>query len=109
MSNRQYDVRTVSLNDLLKNFGAPRKIDYLSIDTEGSEYIILSSFDFSKYDISVITVEHNSGEQRDSIHRLLSRNGFVRIFEEISSCDDWYIHDSTPHLDPCEVARHRHS
>ncbi len=32
-------------------------IDYLSIDTEGSEYTIFSSIDFDKFDIQVISVE----------------------------------------------------
>ncbi|RBQ11500.1 FkbM family methyltransferase [Pedobacter miscanthi] len=39
-------------------------IDYLSIDTEGSEFSIIKSIDFSKTSISVISVEntyHNTG------------------------------------------------
>lgn len=56
---KKYFVKTISLLDLLDFYNAPRKIDYLSIDTEGSELSILSNFDFSKFDIRVITVEHN--------------------------------------------------
>ena len=39
-----YQVGTISLLDLLDKYNAPRQIDYLSIDTEGSEFEILSSF-----------------------------------------------------------------
>lgn len=86
-----YEVETVTLQDLLAEFSAPREIDYLSIDTEGSEFDILESFDFSKYRISVITCEHNFTPARQSIHDLLVRNGYVKKYEELSQFDDWYV------------------
>jgi FkbM family methyltransferase len=86
-----YGVNTISLNDLLATYGAPRDIDYLSIDTEGSEYEILNSFDFSKHRFSVITCEHNYAPSREKIYSLLTRNGYVRKFEQLSKVDDWYI------------------
>ena len=86
-------VDTVSLADLLAEHGAPRQIDYLSIDTEGSELDILSAFDFSRYDIRIITVEHNHRtDVRDALQRLLGAHGFVREFEQFSAFDDWYFH-----------------
>ena len=87
-----YPVETVSLNDLLKAHGAPREIDYLSIDTEGSELEILKAFDFADYDIKIVTVEHNFvPADRQEIRKLLTEKGFLRIFEPLSKFDDWYV------------------
>lgn len=91
VNNSLYDVETVSLNDLLSFHKAPKYIDFLSIDTEGSEYDILNVFDFNQFYIKVITVEHNYTPNRDKIHSLLSSHGFIRKFEEFSRFDDWYV------------------
>jgi FkbM family methyltransferase len=86
-----YAVKTISLNDLLAKYGAPHHIDYLSIDTEGSEFPILHSLDFSKYSFSVITCEHNFTPTREKLFSLLTRNGYLRVHEDLSKCDDWYV------------------
>lgn len=87
-------VNTVSLNDLLERHGAPAAIDYLSIDTEGSELEILKAFDFDRHTFSIITCEHNFSNQRKDIYDLLVRNGYVRVFDGLSRWDDWYVHAS---------------
>ena len=86
-----YEVETISLMDLLTKYDAPQVIDYLSIDTEGSELDILSNFDFEHYKFKVITVEHNFTEQRERINLLLSSKGYKQVLKEISSFDDWYV------------------
>ena len=86
-----YDVETTSLQNLLETNNAPYEIDYLSIDTEGSEFEILNNFDFSKYRIKIISCEHNYTENREKIYNLLSREGYKRVKEEVSLFDDWYI------------------
>lgn len=87
----RYSVETVSLVDLLKQNSAPKTIDYLSIDTEGSELEILSAFDFSMYDVKIISCEHNYTPNREEIHSLLTANGYTRKYAEISYFDDWYV------------------
>lgn len=91
--SNKYEVKTISLVDMLKKHSAPRKIDYLSIDTEGSEYEILKAFDFNEYDIRVITCEHNYTPLREKIFALLSKNGYVRKHSEFSLFDDWYVRE----------------
>jgi len=51
-------VCTVKLPTILEKYNIT-KIDFLSIDTEGSELSILEPLDFEKYDIDVITIEDN--------------------------------------------------
>jgi hypothetical protein len=84
-------VSTISLNDLLSKHNAPKHIDYLSIDTEGSEFEILNSFDFSSHSFGVVTVEHNFTPVRQKIFELLSGHGYTRQFENLSKFDDWYV------------------
>ena len=88
---RKYEVQTISLNDLLRKHQAPKYIDYLSIDVEGSEYEILNAFDFDEFDFGIITVEHNYAPQRELIMALLASHGYKRKFEDISYFDDWYV------------------
>jgi FkbM family methyltransferase len=85
-----YEVETISLNDLLGEHGVT-SLDYLSVDTEGSELEILSSFDFGRVRPGVVTVEHNFTEARRAIHQLMLANGYRRVFEEFSDWDDWYV------------------
>jgi FkbM family methyltransferase len=88
-----YEVNTISLEDLLKKYNAPKQIDYLSVDTEGSEYEILKCFDFDKYDISIISVEHNHTSNRDKLFTLLTEQGYKRKFTRLSKWDDWYFRE----------------
>lgn len=89
--SKKYDVRTISLNDLLAKYDAPRQVDYLSIDTEGSEFDILNAFDFTAHRFGVITCEHNYTPNREKIFALLSSHGYRRIMENASGADDWYV------------------
>lgn len=93
---KSYSVKTISLNDLLLKYNAPQHIDYLSIDTEGSEYEILRNFDFSKYTFQVITCEHNHTPMREKLYELLIKHGYQRVFEDISRFDDWYVKPTPP-------------
>ena len=89
------EVETISLNDLIEQNTSNRNIDYISIDTEGSEYEILKNFDFNKFNVEIFTVEHNFIEKkRKAIFDLLTSNNYLRIFTNISQWDDWYIKEN---------------
>ena len=86
------DVETISLVDLLRKHGAPATIDFLSIDTEGSEFEILSAFPFNaEFEILSIACEHNFTETRELVAELLERQGYRKVGVEISGHDDWFV------------------
>ena len=90
-NKKVYKVNTISIDDLFVKYDIPVDIDYLSVDTEGSEFDILSMLNFEKYNISIITVEHNFTVNREKIFELLTKNNFNRVQIEYSQFDDWYI------------------
>ena len=84
-------VETVSLDDLLDQHDAPPVIDYLSVDTEGSEYDILAAYSFRRH-VRCLSVEHNFTPARQTIDRLLRGKGYVQRFPYASQADSWYVH-----------------
>lgn len=94
-------VPTISLFDLIEKYSAHRfglgnpTVDYLSVDTEGSEYHILKAYfenpKSEQHLIKCITVEHNyKVETRQMIYDLLTSKGYKRKYEEVSRWDDFY-------------------
>jgi FkbM family methyltransferase len=89
---KEIEVETVSLMDLLTQHNAPDVIDYLSVDTEGSELDILKTFDFSRFNVLVLTVEHNFNKERiAALDGLLTPLGYERVHADKSHIDAWYI------------------
>ena len=91
LSNR-ITVKTINITDLLDDAGAPNFIEFLSLDTEGSEYDILLGLDFNKYSFGYISVEHNYKEPvRTKIRELLQSQGYR--FKGENKWDDEYVLD----------------
>lgn len=84
------ELETISLNDLLDRHSAPEEIDYLSMDTEGSEFDIISNFDFSRRRFKLVSVEINATTER-SIEDILGQHGYVRVFPQFSQWDAWFV------------------
>lgn len=81
---------TTTLQTLLDKHKFPGYIDFLSLDTEGSEYEILKATDLSRYVFGHIAVEHNLEEpKRTQIRKLLLANGYA-LDKEVD-VDDWYV------------------
>lgn len=89
-------IETITLYDLLERGNAPKNINYISVDTEGSEYEILEKFflENKKYEVGCFTVEHNWDRTKmGNLIRLFGENGYHMVFPEISRWDFFFIHD----------------
>ena len=82
-------VETINLTDLLEEFKSPKYIDFLSIDTEGNEFDILKGLDFNLFKFNYIAVEVSRNQEE--ITEILGSNGYVRILEEVSLWDQWWV------------------
>lgn len=92
MDTRTYPVKTISFNDLYEQYLKDKRIDYLSLDTEGSELIILKSINLEGIDISIISVEHNYDEIKlDQVTQLLERFGYVEVLQGVFEFDAMFV------------------
>ena len=80
-----------SLNDVFKKYFNNSPIDYMSVDTEGSELLILQNFDFEKFSPRIVTVEHNYTDNQKKLDTLFIENNYTRIFKEYTQFDAWYV------------------
>jgi len=83
------EVETITLEELWREYELPAHVDFLSVDTEGSELEIFESIDFDKWHFGLIVYEHN-GDQfaKERIGELLRRAGYVCV-EELRVDDVW--------------------
>ena len=77
-------------DDILQRITAPDLIDYVSIDTEGSEIEVLKSISFDRWKIAILTIEHGGNEEkRDAAHAYLAPFGYER---QRIWFEDWFVH-----------------
>lgn len=91
-AGKTYTVDCITLNSAFQQHNVPTQIDFLSIDTEGSEIDVLSGLDLGKYDIKFMVVEHNGDlkKKREIVSHLLSY-GYREVCKEVSCIDAWMV------------------
>ena len=103
----QTDALTIDYNEVLKQYNAPKVIDYLQIDVDPPQTLsmdVLLKIPFDTYKFNAITFEHNYYENQDvrekSREYLKSKNYKLVVsdvcFYEDKSYEDWYVHSSVP-------------
>ena len=90
-----FQVRTVRFETILSRFhDIPRRIHYLSLDVEGAEERVMSSFPFHRYRISLLTVER----PKPVLVSLLNMHGYSFLCQSGGFGDQLWI-DSLFDLD----------
>ncbi len=73
-------VKTVSLATILRENSAPKRFELLTIDVEGHDFEVLTSFDLNEYRPRLIVIEMHGFEflhpENDPIYRHLTGNGY---------------------------------
>jgi len=96
--------KTTTLTSLLDQYGCPEVIDYLSLSTGGSPYLILKNFAFKRYSFRLITAAHNFEESlRMLLFELLRLHGYSHA--RTIGHTDWYVHPT--HLSFSQLLRVR--
>lgn len=66
-------VQAFTLSSILSKYNITH-VDYLTIDTEGSELQVLEGIDFNNVDITYIDIEHNYSDYIQDVEYLVSKN-----------------------------------
>jgi FkbM family methyltransferase len=83
------NVNTVTLPTLLEEHNAPKIINFLSLDTEGTELMILKHHNFNKYNFNYICIEHNGNiDKKNKTIDFLKDKNYKLI--DSNSIDDWF-------------------
>jgi hypothetical protein len=84
---------TVTLTEIFQQFQAPKIIDYLSLDVEGAEDLVMSSFPFEDYRFNLLTIERPS----DQLSKILEANDYILLKTLKASKETLWIHSSITH------------
>lgn len=85
-NQKTYDVTVRPLRAILAEHAVAR-VDYLSIDTEGSEWRILRDLDLAAFGVKVISAENNARD--DKLRRHLAQRGY-RLVRTFGGFDDLF-------------------
>jgi FkbM family methyltransferase len=83
----EIEVQSKRLDWCIENYFNHEKIDFISIDTEGSELDVLKSFDVNKYNIRLLVIENNYNDS--DIENYLNNLGWIK--DKRIEVNDFYI------------------
>jgi FkbM family methyltransferase len=91
IETKKIKVPSISLHEcILNHFGDKVLIDFISIDTEGTELDVIKSIDFGKIKVRMLVIENNFDSESDNkIHEYLSNIGWKR--QTVLHQNEFYI------------------
>jgi len=92
-------VKVRTLNNVLREHNI-HKIDYCSIDAEGSELKILETFDFEEFDVTFFSIENNYNS--DKIRQVMVDRGY-KLIHTFEGYDELYQKVGTPRLETVTI------
>lgn len=81
---------TVSLLTVFKDFRVPKTIDYMSLDIEGAETLVMQSFPFDEYIVKFLTIERPKPE----LQALLKSHGYKLVQMLVYWGETLWVHES---------------
>jgi hypothetical protein len=82
---------TAPLKDVFTKFQVPKVIDYLSLDVEGAEFLIMKNFPFGEYQFKILTVERPGKDLKE----LLESQGYRFLKDLAWWGETLWAHEST--------------
>jgi FkbM family methyltransferase len=83
-----FTVKTVPFADILEATNAPRCIDYMSLDVEGAETLVMHSFPFANHTVAVMTIER----PKPDLTKMLRSHGYMFLCG--GGADEVWVHPS---------------
>jgi len=108
VAERFEEVEVRTLNEVLTEAGNP-KLDFVSIDVEGSELQVLHGFDLERHQPAILMLEDHL--QSLAVHRHVLRHGYRLV--KRTGCNSWYApvesrFHLTTRLERCQLWKQIH-
>jgi FkbM family methyltransferase len=95
-TSKSLTVQTRTLDEILREVGAPPGINFVSIDVEGHELEVLKGLSLGEWKPVILVIEDNSNFESEAVSEHLAGFGYVRFNR--TGVNDWYAHCSNKHL-----------
>lgn len=104
------DATTINFKQEFEQRNFPKNIDYLQIDLEADNRSTLTTLEhldsqvMGEYKFAVVTFEHDiyRGDffnTRNVSRDIFQKNGYIRVFSDVSNFEDWYVHPDLVDMD----------